>query len=44
MGCSIKAILLNLSNDDQIYARNLKDPAEKDLLYIAGSKDNLDGD
>ena len=35
LGCNVKAILLNLPDNGQIYARNLTDPMEKDLPYIA---------
>ena len=43
MDCSIEVVLPNLPDDGQIYARNLKGPAERDLPYIALSEGNLDG-
>ena len=33
-GYSMQTVLLNPLVDGQIYARNLKDPAERDLPYI----------
>ena len=44
MGRGVKAVLLNLSDNGQIHARNLKCPAERDVPYIACSEGNLDGD
>ena len=35
MGRSIEAMLSNLLDNGQIYTRNLKSLAERDLLYIA---------
>ena len=40
----MQTMLPNYSDDGQIYAYNLRGPAEKNLLYIAYSKGNLDKD
>ena len=37
-------VLLKLLDDGQIHMRNLKGPAEKDLLYIVYSEGNLNID
>ena len=34
IGRNVKAVLPNLPAENQIHARNLKSPAEKDLVYI----------
>ena len=44
MGRNVDAVLINLPDDGQIHARNLKGPAQRDLPYIAWSEGNLDGD
>ena len=44
ISCSVKAVLPNLPDNSQIHAHNFKGPAERDLPYIACSKDNLVGD
>lgn len=38
----MQVILLNLLDDGQIYAYNLKSLAKRDLSYIAYTKDNLE--
>ena len=35
MDRSVEVVLSNLLDDGQIHTRNLKCPAEKDILYIA---------
>lgn len=35
MSYSMQVVLLNFSIDGQIHIRNLKEPVEKDLLYLA---------